>query len=452
MRHRISQVDFGDAEQASLFGSSTKLADVVPSRWMSICDVLERVLREWGALEAHYANDGNAAFPLADMLSSVEELFSLLKPVALLIKSCQRMNVPTGVSSFLEIVALRSSVLKEGKPLLIQSPRQSPTKEQTSQADVLCKCPRDAQALQEVTVNTRTALARAIDRRFFDKRYSEDATEGATPDYLFEMGACMHPFLASLPFLGGLCSSASHSDNVRAIITGKVLDLMANLAESAEVNGESEGQGGKRKGAGSQGDARRGKKRKSLSSAETDTALREAYKEAQHLIDSGMFGEIGDDAAPDHKREKTLRDRCAEEFETFVMRGKHESLKTIPISGMLNYWAGEGVNHYPRIARAARVLLSLPASSAVVEHDFSTCGRLADVSRSREDAAYAEMVLFLHGNQEDIPEKVPALTPEQARSAIPKRLSNHSEEVFQLSRGLDDKEDGDLETDEVRLE
>ncbi|CAN0388451.1 unnamed protein product, partial [Hapterophycus canaliculatus] len=47
--------------------------------------------------------------------------------------------------------------------------------------------------------------------------------------------------------------------------------------------------------------------------------------------------------------------------------------------------------------------LSVPASSTVLERDFSTTGRLITGPRSRLGGAYTEMVLCLNGNQEYIP-------------------------------------------------
>ena len=70
---------------------------------------------------------------------------------------------------------------------------------------------------------------------------------------------------------------------------------------------------------------------------------------------------------------------------------------------------------------AARVLLSVPASSAVLEWNFSTAGQLITGSRSRLDAAYAEMALLLNGlngNQEFIPQEAPTMLkyPRQRKS------------------------------------
>ena len=73
-----------------------------------------------------------------------------------------------------------------------------------------------------------------------------------------------------------------------------------------------------------------------------------------------------------------------------------------PLSALLSLWAGEGRALYPNMARVARVLLSVLASAAVLERDFSTVGRLITGSRSRLAGEYVEMTLFLNGNKEYI--------------------------------------------------
>ena len=87
------------------------------------------------------------------------------------------------------------------------------------------------------------------------------------------------------------------------------------------------------------------------------------------------------------------------------------------------------------MARVARVLHSAPASSAVLERDFSIAGRLITDSWSSLSAAYAEIVMFLNGNIEHIPIQVPALSTEQTLQAVPRRLSNPKAEVAVLSAG-----------------
>ena len=85
------------------------------------------------------------------------------------------------------------------------------------------------------------------------------------------------------------------------------------------------------------------------------------------------------------------------------------------------------------MARVARVLLSVPAYSAVLERDFSRAGRLITGSGSGPSAAYAEMVMFLNGNIEHFPIEVPALSPEQALQAVLRRLSNSKAGVAAVS-------------------
>ena len=85
--------------------------------------------------------------------------------------------------------------------------------------------------------------------------------------------------------------------------------------------------------------------------------------------------------------------------------------------------------------RGSRTELSVPASSAVLERDFSTAGLLITGSRSNPSAAYAEMGMLLNGSIERMPIEVPALSNEQALQAVPRRLSNPKAEVTALAAG-----------------
>lgn len=64
------------------------------------------------------------------------------------------------------------------------------------------------------------------------------------------------------------------------------------------------------------------------------------------------------------------------------------------------------------MARSARVLLSILASSAVLERDFSAAGKLIAGSRSRLDATFTQMVLFLNGTLGGIPAEVAVMVVE----------------------------------------
>ncbi|CAB1110805.1 unnamed protein product [Ectocarpus sp. CCAP 1310/34] len=88
---------------------------------------------------------------------------------------------------------------------------------------------------------------------------------------------------------------------------------------------------------------------------------------------------------------------------------------------------------YPLLARVARVVFGAPASAAVLERDFSNAGRMMTSSRRTMDSTtYVEMILFLHGNLDLIPEDITKLTEAVARSKIPGRLANPVEGLEQL--------------------
>ena len=75
--------------------------------------------------------------------------------------------------------------------------------------------------------------------------------------------------------------------------------------------------------------------------------------------------------------------------------------------GVLMWWK-RWVDSYPLLARVARVVFGALASAAVLERDFSDAGRMMKSSRSATDSKYVEMILFLHGNLDLIPQRSPS--------------------------------------------
>ena len=87
----------------------------------------------------------------------------------------------------------------------------------------------------------------------------------------------------------------------------------------------------------------------------------------------------------------------------------------------------------------------------MLERDFSDAGRMMTSSRSTTDAKYVEMILFLHGNLDLIPENIPELDGTQ--SHLPGRLDNPNPELEGLSGTFspvdltEEEEDGDDDAD-----
>ncbi|CAM9689030.1 unnamed protein product, partial [Sphacelaria rigidula] len=61
----------------------------------------------------------------------------------------------------------------------------------------------------------------------------------------------------------------------------------------------------------------------------------------------------------------------------------------------------------------------VPASSAVLERDFSADGRLITDSRSHMDSNFVQMIISLNGSRDVIPEEISVLTDSHAKDALP---------------------------------
>lgn len=101
----------------------------------------------------------------------------------MLIKNNQKADVPTGVVTLLDIVALKTSVLKKGNPLPIQCPRKNLAMDAQRINTAPSVVVREATALQDVTRLTRKKLDIALDSRLFHKRYNGNVS-GVGVDYL----------------------------------------------------------------------------------------------------------------------------------------------------------------------------------------------------------------------------------------------------------------------------
>ena len=84
-----------------------------------------------------------------------------------------------------------------------------------------------------------------------------------------------------------------------------------------------------------------------------------------------------------------------------------------PVGDLISSYANEGQPIHPNMAHVARVLFSVPASSAVLKREFSTAGRFITEARSRLTAA----------GDGDVPERKPSVLRVKCR---PCHLSRRS--------------------------
>ncbi|CAM9804265.1 unnamed protein product [Laminaria digitata] len=410
--------------------SHRKLVNAAPQRWCSVSNVLEAAIVHRAAIDGVYAAESKGN-PLAPIMAEITELYSLIKPVADLIVKCQKTSVPTGQAALLGLAALKLTALNADLPLDILTPARKLAQGGTAGAgggeQKATSAPRESQDLTDVTRTARARLASAIDWRFFDKRYKSTAAEKT--DFLFDMQMALHPTTAGLMYVDKLASTKEHAEAVKKTITDKVVALAVELAEKEAARRAEEAGGAGADGAPPAKRARPeapGSVHPIFAKAGSKTEAATTAKFAS----LGLFKTGGETVSP-----PTLEENVRAELKT--LRGLMAGTLTNELSfeGVLMWWK-RWESSYPLLARAARVLFGAPASAAVLERDFSDAGRMMTSSRSTTDAKYVEMILFLHGNLDLIPEDIAELLPEGkngVQTKIPERLANPAPELEALA-------------------
>ncbi|CAB1100899.1 unnamed protein product [Ectocarpus sp. CCAP 1310/34] len=256
--------------------------------------------------------------------------------------------------------------------------------------------PREHSLLTGVARGTRQHMCESVDWRWFDKRYKSAKSQDT--DYVFDMQMALHPTTADLRYVDKLASTSAFAGAVKSTITDKVISLAVKLAEAAALH---------------TGDG-------STTPAWSAAADKPAAKRARQA------------AAPGSKEEPPSFEQTARAELTKLRAVQGGSLAAgLRCEDVLKWWK-MWAHAYPLLARVARVVIGALASAAVLEHDFSNAGRMMTSSRSTMDSKYVEMILFLHGNLDLIPEDITKLTEAVARTKIPGRLANPVEGLEQL--------------------
>ena len=97
----------------------------------------------------------------------------------------------------------------------------------------------------------------------------------------------------------------------------------------------------------------------------------------------------------------------------------------------LSFWKGAANLRYPKLWRVAQQVYGNQASAAQIERDFGGAGQLLSSRRNRLDCMYAEMLLFLHLNFDQIPQDVPAIRSDALKTFFPRRFTGTNAEFDQ---------------------
>ena len=144
------------------------------------------------------------------------------------------------------------------------------------------------------------------------------------------------------------------------------------------------------------------------------------------LVDAGAnnYDEFqDDDDAPESAQPFSLGDVLREELNTYINKEKVRG-GILPARALLKWWNSMS-SRYPTLSVVARSILSHTASSAQIERDFGMAGALLRGCRSRIDAGFVDMSLFLHANFEKNPSRVKELecANDKYDTYVPKRFT-----------------------------
>lgn len=407
-------------EQALHFSqcSHRKVVNTAPQRWSGVSGVLEATVTNRAAIDGVYAEEGNDS-PLSLYIDEIDELYSLIEPVAELIATCQQTHVPTGHAAVLGLATLKLSTLNADAPLHILTPTRKPTQGGTEgvggEEGTTARAHND---LTRVGREVREHLASALNWRDFDKRYKSTVSERT--GLVFDMQMGLHPRTAGLQYVSRLAPTEGHAAVVKKGITDKIIALAVELADKeAECKGIKPEHG------------EPAAKRAPTASAPGNTHPMFANARNQkEATTTSIMESLGLMTTMEEAATASPTERARAELETL----RSAKIGHLSCEGVLKWWK-RWERSYPLLARAARAVFGAPASVMVQERDLGAAGRMTTSSRSAGDAKYVEMVLFLHGNLDLIPDNIPELPADGVngvQTKIPGRFSNPVLELFAL--------------------
>lgn len=411
-----------------------KLVSAVPQRWSGVCSLLEAIIVNWDAIDAMYSIEGKKN-PLAEWRSEIAELYSLIKPCAEFVVECQQTTVPTGQAAVLGLAALKLSTLNLKEPLDILTPqRKLPARgtgepacagrgEQNASSE-----PRDHVALSPVCRRTRDLLLAALNQRWFDRRYGSEEDEGT--GLLFDMQNLLHPTTADLVYVDRLADTEARAAQVKQKIVDKVVALAVKLAQEAakeEADDRASPPEKRKREADPPGGGRT-----------HQAPLQNGGGSDKQVATAAKWGKLGlyhkVDTTSEPPPPPALEQQVADELAKLRASSAGSLMAELSCGGILSWWK-KWAFKFPLLSRVARVVFGAPASAGMLERDFGGAVRSLNSSRSRTDAAYVEMILFLHGNLDLIPVNIPKLDADGENGVqckIPGRLMRPDPELDDL--------------------
>lgn len=86
---------------------------------------------------------------------------------------------------------------------------------------------------------------------------------------------------------------------------------------------------------------------------------------------------------------------------------------------MLPWWANVGSKKFRWLSHVARSVYGHAVTGAVIEREFGLASKILSPRRSRLDAAYVEILMYLNLNLDHIPGHIPKLPVKEAFRNLP---------------------------------
>ncbi|KAK1947707.1 hypothetical protein P3T76_001717 [Phytophthora citrophthora] len=376
-------------QELCLFGKSSKaphqLLEYRTHRFLGLTRVFQRILHLWEHIVTWYAerldkarrnnNKLPAGFPLEQDYQNLTQVLSLLQPITLVNVKSQSESA-NHVDVLLTLYKLRITVLDCSKEL----------KDYRSTKDHrMAFRPED---LTDLASDTRGLLHDAFHKRFFS-RYT-DRTEIANCSFVLEMQLFLY---LNFKNFGGFL---------------KHIVLLCNANENGSTTATGERQFTKIKKSIYEN------VRKLILSIIPAQGSREPPPvdalppAAPTLFSEDLIELFGDIIEEDQTEPEVARDmngaRPDEELERW--EGTQTTLQFVngptgkQPETVLEFWRGqEDTGTYKFLPLVARILFAVPSSSAQIERDFGTAGRLVTPQRGSIAAHNADMSAFLNCNR-----------------------------------------------------
>ncbi len=415
-----------------------KLKQGSPQSVIEICRNLECLLSNWNTLESVYKKYSRE-FPIAEYQTELQQLFSIIQPVADVISNAQETRIITGPRVLLELVALRLVVFDSMSNLPIMNPSEG-TGGVPGQQHINCtlgeaalshlSLPHDR--LSPLVQHIRHRAAAALDSHFFNPRYAMPSSETDTPSlncYLFDLALLLHPEHRDGWWLDDLV--ISWVDDLKALLWSTLQSLTEAVFESQAGMAAGE-------------------------SSKTEVANISSYPGDSSQLKTCCNGDLGDSSPligllQSRRRmpcramplggsirkaaEKSVSEKAASEIQKYMKYVLPVSDARLNMMGVCHFWKNVGAVEFPHLAVVASIVLAAPASSVVQERDFSIASQLLQcLNHTSPEYPYVEMCMTMSGEVENILDtlSVPEIDVAAIHRHIPTRLAD-STKICKLS-------------------